>query len=202
MKLADEAGIKATVGHVERFNPAFLALSGMKLHPMFIETHRLAQFNPRGTDVSVVLDLMIHDLDIILDLVGKKLARTEAVGVKVLSAKSDIANARLNFRGGCIANVTASRVSNEKVRKIRIFFASSYISLDYASQFGFVYQKKKGHIKKEQLILTPYEPLKKEIEYFLAQTKKKKPDYTIAEQSIEALKLAWSMAETRQKAPA
>ena len=128
--LAEEADIKAMVGHVERFNPAFLAINDLKLNPMFIETHRLAQFNPRGTDVSVVLDLMIHDIDIILSVVKSNVKRISASGVAVISKTPDIANARIEFDNGCVANITCSRISMKQMRKIRFFQKDAYISMD------------------------------------------------------------------------
>ncbi len=128
--LAEEADIKAQVGHVERFNPAFLALNGRSLDPMFIEGHRLATFNPRGTDVSVVLDLMIHDIDIVLSMVKANVRRISASGVAVVSSTPDIANARIEFDNGCVANLTASRISLKQMRKIRLFQANNYISID------------------------------------------------------------------------
>lgn len=130
MQLAQEADIKAQVGHVERFNPAFLAISDMDLNPMFIEAHRLAQFNPRGTDVSVVLDLMIHDLDIILSVVKANVKKIHANGVAVTSDTPDIANARIEFDNGCVANITCSRISMKQMRKIRMFQKDAYISMD------------------------------------------------------------------------
>lgn len=129
--LVDEARVKAMVGHVERFNPALLSLNKRNMKPMFIEVHRLAEFNPRGTDVSVVLDLMIHDLDIILSLVKANVKRVSASGVAILSKSPDIANARIEFDNGCVANVTASRISVKSMRKMRIFQPGAYISMDF-----------------------------------------------------------------------
>lgn len=123
--------VKIQVGHVERFNPAFLALKGKNIQPMFIEAHRLAMFNPRGTDVSVVLDLMIHDLDIILKIVQSPVKKIHASGVNIISKSADIANARIEFGNGCVANVTASRLSVKNMRKIRFFQSDAYISLDF-----------------------------------------------------------------------
>jgi predicted dehydrogenase len=131
VSLVEEAGIKAMVGHVERFNPAFLSVAEMELQPVFIETHRLAMFNPRGTDVSVVLDLMIHDIDIILSIVKANVKRISASGVAVVSASPDIANARIEFDNGCVANVTASRISIKQMRKMRVFQPGAYISMDF-----------------------------------------------------------------------
>jgi len=131
MALAHEANVKAQVGHVERFNPAFLAIKDIDVQPMFIESHRLSTFNPRGTDVSVVLDLMIHDIDIVLHLVHSNVKKVSASGVKVISNQPDIANARLEFDNGCVANLTASRISMKKMRKMRLFQRDAYISVDF-----------------------------------------------------------------------
>jgi predicted dehydrogenase len=131
VKLAKEANIKFQVGHVERFNPAFLALKEYSLQPMFIEVHRLAQFNPRGTDVSVILDLMIHDIDIILSLVKSNVNYISANGVSVMSDTPDIANVRIEFDNGCVANLTSSRISMKKMRKMRLFQKDAYIGIDF-----------------------------------------------------------------------
>ncbi len=131
VKLAKEANIKLQVGHVERFNPAFLALKDKPLDPMFIEVHRLAQFNPRGTDVSVILDLMIHDIDIILSLVKSNVKSISANGVAVMSDTPDIANVRIEFDNSCVANLTSSRISMKKMRKMRLFQKDAYIGIDF-----------------------------------------------------------------------
>lgn len=131
VKLAKEANIKFQVGHVERFNPAFLALKDYELNPMFLEVHRLSQFNPRGTDVSVILDLMIHDIDIILSIVKSSVKNIYANGVNVLSDTPDIANVRIEFDNGCVANLTSSRISMKKMRKMRLFQKDSYIGIDF-----------------------------------------------------------------------
>ncbi|RYF88669.1 MAG: Gfo/Idh/MocA family oxidoreductase, partial [Chitinophagaceae bacterium] len=131
VKLAQESNVKFQVGHVERFNPAFLALNEMELQPMFIEVHRLAQFNPRGTDVSVILDLMIHDIDIILKLVKSNVNYISANGVAVMSDTPDIANVRIEFDNGCVANLTSSRISLKKMRKMRVFQKDAYIGIDF-----------------------------------------------------------------------
>jgi predicted dehydrogenase len=123
--------VKVQVGHVERFNPAYLALKDMPLAPMFIESHRLAAFQPRGTEVSVILDLMIHDLDLVLHLVKSPVREVSASGVAVLSHTPDIANARIEFENGCVANLTASRISMKQMRKMRLFQPDHYISLDF-----------------------------------------------------------------------
>src|SRR6185436_17648112 len=134
VKLAEESGIKFQVGHVERFNPAFLAIKDLKLNPMFIEVHRLAQFNPRGTEVSVILDLMIHDIDIILSIVKSDVKYISASGVGVMTETPDIANVRIEFNNGCVANLTSSRISMKKMRKIRIFQKDAYIGIDFLNK--------------------------------------------------------------------
>lgn len=131
LDLVQQHQVKVQVGHVERFNPAMLALNGDELNPMFIEVHRLANFNPRGTDVSVVLDLMIHDLDIILSIVKSPVKSVHATGVAVVSHTADLSNARIEFENGCVANVTASRLSMKQMRKVRLFQSDGYISLDF-----------------------------------------------------------------------
>jgi predicted dehydrogenase len=131
IKLIGEAKVKFQVGHVERFNPAFQALKNKELNPMFIEVHRLAQFNPRGTEVSVILDLMIHDIDIILHLVKSQVKNISASGVAVMTDTPDIANVRIEFYNGCVANLTSSRISMKKMRKIRLFQKDAYIGIDF-----------------------------------------------------------------------
>jgi len=134
LKLAEEADVLVQVGHVERFNPAFTAVKDAIDNPKFIETHRLAPFNPRGTDVSVVLDLMIHDIDIVLAVTGANVRRISASGVAVLSSTPDIANARLELDNGCVANLTASRISLKAMRKSRFFQRDAYISVDFLAK--------------------------------------------------------------------
>jgi predicted dehydrogenase len=134
MSLSREADVKVQVGHVERFNPAFVLARKSLNAPMFIETHRLAQFNPRGTDVSVVLDLMIHDLDIVLSVVKSNIKRISASGVAIVSEEPDIANARIEFDNGCVANLTASRFSLKNMRKSRFFQRNAYISVDFLNK--------------------------------------------------------------------
>jgi predicted dehydrogenase len=131
VKLKNEHQVKVQVGHVERFNPAFLALQNLNLKPKFIEGHRLAAFNPRGTDVSVVLDLMIHDLDLILKIVADEVVDIRANGVKIVSTSHDLCNARLTFKNGCVVNITASRLSLKQMRKLRLFQSDAYISMDF-----------------------------------------------------------------------
>jgi len=131
MKLVQESKIKFQVGHVERFNPAFLAAKKLELNPMFIEVHRLAQFNPRGTEVSVILDLMIHDIDVVLSLVKSDVKTISASGVAVMTDTPDIANVRIEFNNGCVANLTSSRISMKKMRKVRLFQKDAYIGIDF-----------------------------------------------------------------------
>ena len=131
VNMVREANIKLQVGHVERFNPAYLAIKDMNLNPMFIEVHRLAQFNPRGTEVSVILDLMIHDIDIILSLVKSDVKNISASGVAVMTETPDIANVRIEFNNGCVANLTSSRISMKKMRKMRLFQKDAYLGVDF-----------------------------------------------------------------------
>lgn len=140
IELAKNKKVKIQVGHVERFNPALISLSKYKLKPLFIESHRLAQFNPRGTDVSVIQDLMIHDLDIVFNLVKSPITNIDANGVAVISDNIDIANARLTFESGCVANLTASRISLKKMRKMRIFQQNAYISVDFGDNKSEVFR--------------------------------------------------------------
>lgn len=140
VKLSEEKNLKLQVGHIERFNSALLSLEKYNLDPKFIQTDRLAQFNPRGTDVAVVLDLMIHDIDIILSLIKSKVKEVRASGVAVVSDNIDIANARIEFENGAIANVTASRISQKKMRKMRMFQKDSYISVDFNSGVSEVFR--------------------------------------------------------------
>jgi len=134
VKLVKESNVKLQVGHVERFNPAFLAIQSTPLHPLFIEVHRLAQFNPRGTEVSVILDLMIHDIDIILNLVKSEVKHISASGVAVMTDTPDIASVRIEFNNGCVANLTSSRISMKKMRKMRLFQKDAYIGIDFLNK--------------------------------------------------------------------
>ena len=131
LDLCKSRGVKIQVGHVERFNPAFLAIRKKKLQPLFIEAHRLANYNPRGNDVSVIMDLMIHDLDLVLDLVKSKVSRVSASGTSVFQRSLDICNAQIEFENGCVANLSASRVSLKNMRKLRFFQPDSYVSVDF-----------------------------------------------------------------------
>ena len=185
VKLVKESNIKLQVGHVERFNPAFLAVSNVALKPMFIEVHRLAQFNPRGTEVSVILDLMIHDIDIILSIVKSGVKNISASGVAVLTDTPDIANARIEFDNGCVANLTSSRISMKKMRKIRLFQKDAYIGIDFLNKKTeiiklkeegeenvFAFDIETGSGAKTIAIANPMVPevnaIKKELEEFVA----------------------------------
>lgn len=149
LKLTKEAKVKFQVGHVERFNPAFLALNTENLHPMFIEVHRLAQFNPRGTEVSVILDLMIHDIDIILSIVKSDIKQISASGVAVMTETPDIANVRIEFHNGCVANLTSSRISLKKMRKMRLFQKDAYIGVDFLEKKSELIRLKEENEKSE-----------------------------------------------------
>ena len=144
VKLAREANVKFQVGHVERINTAFLALEGIELNPMFIEVHRLAQFNPRGTEVSVILDLMIHDIDIILKIVKSDVKNISASGVAVMTDTPDLANVRIEFNNGCVANLTSSRISMKKMRKMRFFQKDAYIGIDFLEKKTEIIKLKTG----------------------------------------------------------
>ena len=165
--LVAEHGVKGQVGHVERFNPAFIAVKDQLQNPMFIETHRLAEFNPRGTDVPVVLDLMIHDIDIILSVVDSPVKHISASGVSVISETPDIANARIEFKNGCVANLTASRISLKNMRKTRFFQKDAYISVDFLEKKCEVVKMKDAPEKPGDfdMILQNAEGIKKQI-YF------------------------------------
>ncbi len=167
LALAKKHGVKGQVGHVERFNPAFMAVKDMFDKPMFIEAHRLAEFNPRGTDVPVVLDLMIHDIDAILSVVKSKVKSINASGVSVISETPDIANARIEFENGCVANLTASRISMKKMRKARFFQRDAYISVDFLEKKCEVVKMKNAPKKEDDfaMVLTNAEGKRKQI-YF------------------------------------
>ncbi len=200
VKLAEEKGIKLQIGHIERFNPAVLAVHKFIDSPKFIESHRLAPFNPRGTDVDVVLDLMIHDLDLILYYLGKEPVKVEAVGVPVITKKVDIANARLEFDRGEIANVTASRISIEKLRKIRMFQKDMYISIDYLHRNVEFYRKFGDEI-------IPYfpdvkqdlEPLKLELESFVNAVLEDDEPPVTGMDGLKALRVALRVKEDIQR---
>jgi predicted dehydrogenase len=155
------------VGHVERFNPVLSALEARLTHPRFIEAHRLSPYPNRSTDIGVILDLMIHDLEIILHLVRSSVQSIDAVGVPVLSKGEDIANARIRFENGCVANVTSSRISPERMRKIRVFQEDAYLSLDYEKQSGEIYRREAGKITRDKVPIEREEPLKQQLVSFI-----------------------------------
>ena len=210
VNLCRENQVQVQVGHVERFNPAFISIDAKKLNPRFVEAHRLATFNPRGTDVSVVLDLMIHDLDILLNLVDSEVKSVQASGVAVVSETPDICNARIEFENGCVANLTASRISMKQMRKVRLFQKDAYISLDFLekkSEIIRLYDEKnpnrptdegmtldtntgKKHIHFESPAIEPVNAIKEELSSFAKAIE----NNTLPEVSIydgyKALKLA------------
>ncbi|NCC53425.1 MAG: Gfo/Idh/MocA family oxidoreductase [Spartobacteria bacterium] len=204
--LAQGQGTILQVGHVERFNPVLGFLEQVTERPRFIEAHRLAPYpppreglHPRGTEVSVVLDLMIHDLEVILHLVRSPIKDIRAVGVPVLSPSEDIANVRLLFENGCVANVTASRISPERMRKIRVFLDDAYISLDYQDQSGEVYRKQGMQINREEVPIEKGEPLALELRSFAQCVARHDDPKVSGEHAAEALKLAVSILHSIQK---
>jgi predicted dehydrogenase len=211
VQLANENDVKVQVGHIERFNPALLALEKYNLDPMFVESHRLAQFNPRGSDVAVVLDLMIHDIDIILTLVRSPVESIDANGVAVVSDSVDIANARIKFKNGCVANVTASRISQRKMRKMRLFQRNAYISIDFSEGTAEVFRlvdaadsfgnatmllgqidagMQKRNIVYEQPEIKPVNALKYELEHFVRAVRTGEQPIITAEDGRRALQVA------------
>lgn len=212
VNMAREANIKMQVGHVERFNPAFLAIKDMKLNPMFIEVHRLAQFNPRGTEVSVILDLMIHDIDIILSIIKSDVKNIFASGVAVMTETPDIANVRIEFNNGCVANLTSSRISMKKMRKIRMFQKDSYIGIDFLEKkaeiikikqpgdtnvFAFDIETPNG--KKTLAIanpqIAPANAIKLELEAFVSSIKENKPTVVSEIDGFLAMEVAHQILE-------
>jgi len=186
-------GLVLQVGHLERFNPAVEAVENMISDPKFIEVQRLGSFSARSLDVDVVLDLMIHDLDIILALIKDEVGIIRSSGIHVLSEKIDIANARLEFKGGCVATLTASRVHQGKVRKLRIFEPTSYYSIDYIDQEVKVFPLSGRQTDIKTLKTKKEEPLKKEIENFLACQVEGRPGKVSGEEGLRALRLAYDV---------
>jgi predicted dehydrogenase len=179
------------VGHLERFNPAIAALAGIAKLPLFFEVHRLSVFTPRSLDVDVVLDLMIHDLDIVLSLVGQAPTEIQAAGISILSRKVDIANVRLAFPTGCIANLTASRVSTERVRKLRLFQPREYISVDYTRQeISVMKVGEDRQIHFQPLAIEKQEPLRLELESFLDAVESRGRPRVSGEDALRALEVA------------
>lgn len=194
--LADEKNLKLQIGHVERFNAAFLAIKHFCHQPLFIECHRLNKFPNRSLDIGVVMDLMIHDIDIVLGLNNGPVESFHAVGVNVLTTKEDIASVRLVFENGCVCNLTASRVSDEVMRKIRIFLKDAYISLDYVKQEAFIYRKHGPLISKHALPIEKEEPLKKELDSFIQAIREDTPPVVSGREGREALQLALNIGES------
>ena len=184
------------IGHIERFNPVMRELEAKLNRPKFIESHRLSPFPNRSIDIGVVLDLMIHDLEIILHLVKSPVASIDAVGVPVLTKSEDIANARLRFENGCVANVTASRISPERMRKIRVFQDDGYLSLDYQEQTGEMYRKEEGAIQQAKVEVEKDEPLKLELAAFAESVREGKTPAVTGQQGADALAIALEI--TRQ----
>ena len=193
--LAEKHGAKLAVGHVERFNPALAALEERLGRPRFIEAHRLSPYPGRSTDIGVVMDLMIHDLEIILHLVRSPVQSVDAVGIPVLSKGEDIANARIRFENGCVANLTTSRISPEKLRKIRVFQDDAYLSLDYMKQEGEIYKRLDGKITREKIPVIKGEPLKNQLEEFLVNVRQDTDPRVGGSHGFEALKLASQICE-------
>ncbi|MBN1913099.1 MAG: Gfo/Idh/MocA family oxidoreductase [Candidatus Omnitrophica bacterium] len=191
IKIAKRHGLILQVGHVERFNSAFSATEKIIHEPQFIECHRLSKFPNRSLDIGVVLDLMIHDIDIVLGLVKSPVKKIQAVGIPVLTPFEDIANARLTFKNGCVANLTASRISDEGMRKIRIFFKNTYISLDYKNEEAFVYKKTSSGITKTALPIEKEQPLKKELSSFVECVTDKKTPLVSGKIAKDALDVAF-----------
>ena len=206
---AQQQNLVLQVGHVERFNPVLKFLEGILVRPRFIEAHRLQPYPParagqlpRGTEVSVVLDLMIHDLEIILHLVRSPIREIRAVGIPVLSPSEDIANVRLAFENGCVANVTTSRISPESVRKFRVFQADTYISLDYHKQAGEWYRKVGDKIERDKVPIEKGEALAHELASFVDCVRRRSSPVVSGEQASEALKLAVDICRQIRENPA
>lgn len=190
VEAARRTGRILQVGHIERFNPVMRELEKKLTRPRFIEAHRLSPFPNRSIDIGVVLDLMIHDLEVILHLVRSPVASLDAVGVPVLTGREDIANARLRFENGCVANVTASRISPERMRKIRVFQEDCYLSLDYQAQTGQMHWRDGMEIRRAEVEVEKDEPLKLELEAFLAAVAAGAVPRVTGQQGIAALELA------------
>jgi len=210
------ANAKLQVGHIERFNPAMVAIRGHQIEPKFIESHRLAPYKFRATDVGVVMDLMIHDIDIVLDLVSSRPVRIDAVGGAILSESEDIANARIEFESGCVANITSSRVSFKSLRRTRVFSGDSFISLDYEKKYALLVRKSpdldvkkvdlasidpadgealkrlfmNDLLKMQELRLDEFEPLKKELESFVEAVRNRTEPVVPSAHGLRAIRLA------------
>lgn len=188
--LAKENKAIIQVGHIERFNSAIRAIKSVIKIPRFIECHRLGPYDPRVADVGVTLDLMIHDIDIVLDLVRSPVKTVDAVGALILSKTEDIANARIRFQNNAVCDLTASRVTNDVMRKIRIFQEDAYISLDYVTQEALIYTKENGHIHHKKIDITKNDSLKEELSHFIDCVRWKKEPLVSGKDGREALSLA------------
>jgi len=195
VELARKRGVVLQVGHIERFNPVMKALEERLTRPRFIEAHRLSPYPGRSLDIGVVMDLMIHDIEIILHLVRSPVVSVDAVGVTVLSKAEDIANARLRFESGCVANITTSRISPEKMRKIRVFQDDAYLSLDYQNQEGEIYRKGPFGISRDKIKVMKGEPLRNQLESFLQCARSKGDPVVSGQHAAEALKVAALICE-------
>jgi len=195
IELAKIKQCKLSVGHVERFNAAFESIKFFTKQPLFIECHRLNPFPNRSLDIGVIMDLMIHDIDIILGIMDSPLKNISAIGVPVLTPLEDIASVRLTFESGCVCNLTASRVSEEVMRKIRIFQKNSYISLDYVKQEAFIYKKHEKQILKHSLPIEKEQPLKKELDHFIECVRDDKTPYVTGEDGKKALAVALEISD-------
>ncbi|MBI3319310.1 MAG: Gfo/Idh/MocA family oxidoreductase, partial [Candidatus Omnitrophica bacterium] len=198
-RLATQQRVILQVGHIERFNAAIRTAEAYLTHPRFIEAHRLSPYPFRGTDVSVVLDVMIHDLDLVLALVQSQPTRIDAVGVPVLSSSEDIANARLIFPSGCVANLTASRVSDEAMRRIRVFQEDCYLSIDYQQQVVELARKTGRNIRRRQLPVTRRLPLDEELTAFLRAIRTARRPLVSGEEAREALALALAIERAMRR---
>ncbi len=200
--LARDRGVVFQIGHLERFNPAVVALGDVLDRPRFIESHRIAPFNPRGADVNVVLDLMIHDIDIILDFVRSPVTEIRANGVPVLSSDTDVANARLQFENGCVANVTASRVSLKSERRMRIFQEDAYLTIDFQNKTLGIHRRGKGEmfpgipeIDSQEMEFEQGDALLAEIRAFLDSIRNGKPPVVSGEDGLRALETAFTITD-------
>ena len=200
IRLAKRKRCVLQVGHVERFNAAIHTAMKYLTHPRFIEVHRLSPYPFRGTDVSVVLDVMIHDLDLILALVRSRVQRVEALGVPVLSPSEDIANARLEFASGCVANLTASRISDESIRRIRVFQEDSYLSIDYKAQTVELAHKTGTSIRRIHLPVNQRPPLQDELASFVRSVRTGRSPVVTGEDAKAALALALRIEQTMRRA--
>lgn len=197
--LAESRNLVLQVGHIERFNPVMKQLEEHLTQPRFIESHRLSPFPNRSMDIGVVLDVMIHDIELILHLVRSPVVSVDAVGVPVLTKREDIANARLRFADGCVANITASRISPEKMRKIRVFQSDCYLSLDYQEQSGHIYRRNGMQIVREDVQVEKDEPLKLELAAFVECARKGATPVVSGQQGTDALRLAIQITEAIEK---